>query len=97
MKNIFGTTEELKQKREDLKLIESDIKKIQVKLDSLYERKKHLDSHKYNEDCNICMENSTTIRGEKAKVESAIQDGNSYIQEKNDEKLKLSLQIESLV
>ena len=88
---------DLKQKREDLKLIESDIEKIQVKLDSLYERKEHLDSHKYNEDCNICMENSTTIRGEKAKVESAIQDGNSYIQEKNDEKLKLSLQIESLV
>ena len=88
---------DLKQKREDLKLIESDIEKIQVKLDSLYERKEHLDSHKYNEDCDICMENSTTIRGEKAKVESAIQDGNLYIQEKNDEKLKLSLQIESLV
>ena len=88
---------DLKQKREDLKLIESDVEKIQVKLDSLYERKEHLDSHKYNEDCDICMENSTTIRGEKAKVESAIQDGNSYIQEKNDEKLKLSLQIESLV
>jgi len=59
---------------------QSEIDKAQIKLDSLYERKQHLDSHKYNEKCEVCMENSETILQEKAKVDSSIQDGESYIQ-----------------
>jgi DNA repair exonuclease SbcCD ATPase subunit len=59
---------------------QSEIDKAQIKLDSLYERKQHLDSHKYNEKCEVCMENSETILQEKVKVDSSIQDGESYIQ-----------------
>ena len=59
---------------------QSEIDKAQIKLDSLYERKQHLDSHKYNEKCEVCMKNSETILQEKVKVDSSIQDAESYIQ-----------------
>ena len=61
--------------KENISKIKSAIEKITIKLDSLYERKQHLDSHKYNENCEVCMENSETILQEKAKVDSGIQDG----------------------
>ena len=38
--------------------------------------KDHLDSHKYNEDCDICMENSKSILETKEKVESEIKEKN---------------------
>ena len=40
----------LKEAKDKLRDVESTIDKLQVKVDSLYERKEHLDSHKYNED-----------------------------------------------
>ena len=50
-------------------LIKRSSRKVNIKLESLYERKEHLDSHKYNEDCDICMENSKSILETKEKVE----------------------------
>ena len=58
----------LDEARIDSNKIKSELDKIEIKLDSLYERKQHLDSHKYNEQCDICMENSQTILEQKEKV-----------------------------
>ena len=88
---------ELKEKKDNLKLIELNLDKIQIKLDSLYERKEHLDSHKYNEECDICMENSQTIREQKEKVSSEIQEYEEYFRKNGDDKLRTTLQINTLV
>ena len=56
----------------------------------------HLDSHKYNEDCDICMENSQTILETKEKVESEIKKNQSELQGFEKEKLEFNLEIDSL-
>ena len=87
---------ELRDSKESLRTLESNIEKVKIKLESLYERKEHLNSHKYDEQCDICMENSQSIREQKAKVDSDIQDGESYLEEFNESFSKLSLLIDSL-
>jgi DNA repair exonuclease SbcCD ATPase subunit len=87
---------ELKDSKESLRTLESNIEKVKIKLESLYERKEHLNSHKYDEQCDICMENSQSIREQKAKVDSDIQDGESYLEEFNESFSKLSLLVDSL-
>jgi len=87
----------LKEKRSSQQTLESDIEKIKIKLDSLYERKEHLDSHKYDEECDVCMENSQTIREQKAKVDSKIKDGESHLHDFNQQHLEITLSIDSLV
>lgn len=57
----------------ELTLIENNIEKYLIKSESFNERKQHLDSHKYNEECDICMENSQTILEQKEKVESELE------------------------
>jgi len=54
----------------DLKDLNNELDKLKIREDSLLERMKHLESHKYNEDCDICMENSESIIDSKASVES---------------------------
>ena len=88
---------DLKEKRDSLTQIESNLDKIQIKLDSLYERKEHLDSHKYNEECDICMENSQTIREQKDKVGNDISEYEELLRTNNDDKLRTQLQINTLV
>ena len=56
----------------ELTLVENNIEKHLIKSESLSERKQHLDSHKYNEECDICMENSQTILEQKKKVEGEL-------------------------
>ena len=68
---------------------QSELDKIQIRLDSLYERKKHLDSHKYNENCEVCIANSESIIEEKKKIDSGIKDGNKLIQHWTDVNNKL--------
>ena len=87
---------ELNENKVKLLTLKSDIDKIKIKLDSLHERKEHLDSHKYDEQCDICMENSQSIREQKAKVDSDIQDGESYLEEFDKEKSRLVVVINSL-
>ena len=62
----------------------------------MYERKEHLDSHKYNEDCDICMENSKSILETKSEVESKIKKLENSFQEVENEKLDLTIEIDSL-
>jgi len=86
----------LKEAKDKLRDVESTIDKLQVKVDSLYERKEHLDSHKYNEECDICMENSKSILDTKEKVENEIKEYHELLQEENESKLNLNVDIETL-
>ena len=86
----------LKQLKGNVSNIDSEIEKINIKLESLYERKHHLDSHKYNEECDICMENSKSILDTKSEVESKIKELEESLQHNEKEKLDLNIEIDSL-
>ena len=92
---IFGVSK-LKRLRKELSKIDSEIEKINIKLEALYERKQHLDSHKYNEDCDICMENSKSILDTKSEVDLKIKDLQESLQDFEKEKLDLNIEIDSL-
>jgi DNA repair exonuclease SbcCD ATPase subunit len=62
----------LKSARELSQKVKHEIEKSNIKLSGLYDKKKHLDSHKYNEECEVCMENSATILTSKTEVEREI-------------------------
>jgi DNA repair exonuclease SbcCD ATPase subunit len=53
----------------DLRDLNNELDKLKIREDSLLERMKHLESHKYNEDCDICMENSESIIDAKVGVD----------------------------
>lgn len=89
---LENSIELIEATRVTIKKNQDELDKVQIKLDSLYERKEHLDKHKYNEDCDVCMENSQTILEQKAKVDSAIQDGESHIKHFKDTISKLASQ-----
>jgi DNA repair exonuclease SbcCD ATPase subunit len=74
-----------------LKELKTTEEKLNIKLDSLYERKKHLDSHKYNENCEVCMENSQTIREQKNSVNSDIESIQTEIKVLNESTTSLNL------
>jgi DNA repair exonuclease SbcCD ATPase subunit len=86
----------LKQLKSSIGKIESEIDKVNIKLESLYERKDHLDSHKYNEECDVCMENSKSILETKDTVNSQIKELEESLQHNEKEKLDLTIKIESL-
>jgi DNA repair exonuclease SbcCD ATPase subunit len=54
----------------DLKDLDNELDKVKIKEDSLVERLAHLETHKYNKDCEICMENSESIIDAKVGVEA---------------------------
>jgi len=54
----------------ELKDLNNELDKFKIREDSLLERMKHLESHKYNEDCDICIENSESIIDAKVGVEA---------------------------
>jgi DNA repair exonuclease SbcCD ATPase subunit len=54
----------------DLRELNNELDKLKIREDSLIERMNHLESHRYNEDCDICMENSESIIDAKAGVQS---------------------------
>jgi len=88
--------EKLNDAKETLRDVESHIDKTKLKLDSLYERKDHLDKHKYNENCDICMENSQTILEQKEKVELGIKEQELEFKSSDEERLMVTLLIDSL-
>ena len=63
---------------------------------STYERKQHLDSHKYNEQCDICMENSQTILEQKEKVDKELDEKESQNKELKSKLSELEIKIDSL-
>jgi DNA repair exonuclease SbcCD ATPase subunit len=64
--------EVLKFARRDFNTATHELEKLDIKLDSLKDKKEHLDSHKYNENCDICMENSKSILESKKDVEESL-------------------------
>ena len=71
--------EDLEEKMEVLKICRNDfntskheLEKLDIKINSLNDKKAHLDLHKYNPNCEICMENSETILESKKDVEEAL-------------------------
>jgi DNA repair exonuclease SbcCD ATPase subunit/DNA repair exonuclease SbcCD nuclease subunit len=83
-----------KKHKDDLSII---VEKNEIKLDSLIDRKEHLDSHKYNEQCDICMENSQSIREQKEKVNSEIKTTKESIDELNSQIQTLESDIADLL
>jgi len=94
--DLEGGIFKLKDAKDKLRDVESSIDTIQVKLDSLYERKDHLDKHKYNEECDICMENSQTILEQKDKVDFGIKEQELEFKSADEERLMIRLLIDSL-
>jgi len=86
----------LKIFKKDLSNNDLEIQKISIKLETLYERKDHLDSHKYNEDCDVCMENSKSILETKDEVNTKIKENEETLQEFEKQKLNLNIEIDSL-
>ena len=86
----------LKDSKDKLRDVESVIDKINIKKDSLYERKDHLDEHKYNEECDICMENSQTILEQKQKVDDELFNYEELFSDNDKVRLQLMLVIDSL-
>ena len=89
--------DKLSTTRQSLSKVESEIEKIKVGLDSYYDRKKHLESHKYNENCEICMENSQSIRDQKIEIDSRIDTAEDNFSDVTSQKLSLLFLIDSLV
>ena len=78
--------DELETKINELGVAKTDLGNTKHELDklgiwhtSLVDKKEHLDLHKYNPDCNICMENSETILQSKDEVEKTLFEVNEYI------------------
>lgn len=57
----------------DLKDLDNELDKIKIKEDSLLERMVHLNTHKYNKDCEVCMENSESIIDAKVGVDADLE------------------------
>jgi DNA repair exonuclease SbcCD ATPase subunit/DNA repair exonuclease SbcCD nuclease subunit len=66
--------------------VENELEKLGIKLASLEDRKKHLDLHKYNENCDVCMENSKSILEQKDDVKTQLWDIHSQIKDYLDAK-----------
>lgn len=67
---ISSEFELYKKYNDELKEVSNDLDKLKIKEDSLVDRMNHLESHKYNPDCEVCMENSETIIDAKVGVEA---------------------------
>jgi len=70
---------ELGVAKTDLSNTKHELDKLEIWHTSLVDKKEHLDLHKYNPDCNICMENSETILQSKDEVEKTLFEVNGYI------------------
>jgi DNA repair exonuclease SbcCD ATPase subunit/DNA repair exonuclease SbcCD nuclease subunit len=95
--------DELETKIKELGVAKTDLGNTKHELDklgiwhtSLVDKKEHLDLHKYNPDCNICMENSETILQSKDDVEKTLIEVNGFIVTANNTKEALELKITAL-
>ena len=95
--DILSGVGRLKTQREQLQALTNEIEKIDIKLESLYDKKEHLDSHKYNEDCNVCMENSATILETKKDVVKSISELEEMQKQYNETKIELESSVKSLL
>jgi len=52
----------------DIRDVNNDLEKFEIRYESLNDKLIHLESHKYNKECDVCMENSETIIDTKVGV-----------------------------
>jgi DNA repair exonuclease SbcCD ATPase subunit len=76
----------LKICRNDFNTSKHELEKLDIKINSLKDKQSHLESHKYNPNCEICMENSETILESKKEVEEQL----SIILEKWGDEIRLN-------
>jgi DNA repair exonuclease SbcCD ATPase subunit/DNA repair exonuclease SbcCD nuclease subunit len=60
--------------RKEFNTSKHELEKLDIKINSLRDKKDHLESHKYNPNCEICMDNSKTILESKKDVEEQLSD-----------------------
>jgi DNA repair exonuclease SbcCD ATPase subunit len=94
---IQNSVDELSNKGERLKDVKNTIDKLGIKKTSLYDKLEHLSSHKYNENCEVCIENSKSIIISKDEVQRELEKINSQIKENVELKVQLGNRIEELI
>jgi DNA repair exonuclease SbcCD ATPase subunit len=94
---IQNSVDELSNKAERLKDVKNSIDKLGIKRTSLHEKLEHLESHKYNERCDVCIENSKSIIISKDTTQTELEKLNSQIKEDTISKVKLETRIEELI
>jgi DNA repair exonuclease SbcCD ATPase subunit len=83
--------------KEQHRTAKNEIEKLEIKHNSLLDKKAHLDLHKYNPDCEICMDNSKSILTSKEEVVEAIQKIEDTIEEHTTELAQLKIEIDELI
>ena len=85
---LSSNVETLNSKKEELRDVRSKLENLQYQMKTLEERKTHLDSHEYNEECEICIKNSESILEQKQKVYNDIRGTSltigNYVKTKED-------------
>jgi len=93
---LTKNVEKLKKLRGHLNIANSEKDKTDIKIQSMESQKEHLEKHKYNPDCDICMENASTIITSKEDVESELLSLNSLQIKISDKILELTNNIDVL-
>ena len=71
---INKTFTHYKKLNDDLTQLSNQLEKIEIKENSFEERLKHLESHKYNENCEVCIENSQSIISSKKELGESLKE-----------------------
>ena len=94
---IKKSIEELSTKTDKLKDVKNTIDKLGIKKTSLYDKLEHLESHKYNPNCDVCIENSKSIIVSKDDVQKELEKLNTQIDDNTQLKQSLEDRIAELL
>jgi DNA repair exonuclease SbcCD ATPase subunit len=95
--NIDELVNELTNKSDRLKDIKHSIDKLGIKKTSLHDKLEHLEAHKYNERCDVCMDNSKSIIQSKSDINTELEKLNTQIKNDNELKVQLENRIKELI
>jgi DNA repair exonuclease SbcCD ATPase subunit len=87
----------LNKYKEQHRTTKNEIEKLEIKHNSLLDKKAHLDLHKYNTDCDICMDNSKSILTSKEEVTDSLKKIEESIDEHTKELSQLKIYIDELL
>jgi DNA repair exonuclease SbcCD ATPase subunit len=94
---IKNNIDELNIKTDKLKDVKNTIDKLGIKKTSLYDKLEHLEAHKYNPNCEVCIENSKSIIQSKEDIQTELETIKQKIKEVVELKVELGNRIEELV
>lgn len=89
--------DELTTKTDKLKDVNNTIDMLGIKKTSLYDKLEHLESHKYNPNCDVCIENSKSIILSKDSIEKELEVINMQIDDNTQSKQSLEVRIAELL